>query len=60
MQSVCFEGFMYGSQVLDKDGICAAAVIAELACYLYSKGTTVDGHLATLYQKLVPRCTLLL
>jgi len=44
-------GFMYGSQVLDKDGICAAAVIAELACYLYSKGTTVDAHLTTLYQK---------
>ena len=42
---------MYGPQVLDKDGICAAAVIAELACYLYDQNTTVNAHLQSLYQK---------
>ncbi len=44
---------MYGNQVLDKDGICAAAVMAEMASYLYNENTTVTGHLDALYQRYV-------
>ncbi len=44
-------GFMYGPQVLDKDGICAAAVMGELASYLYNQNMTVTGQLDALYQR---------
>lgn len=37
-------GFMYGPQVLDKDGICAAAVMGELASYLYNQSITLTDQ----------------
>ena len=42
-------GFMFGTTVLDKDGISAAAVMAEYAIWLYSQGKTFDTHLEDLY-----------
>ena len=42
---------MYGTQVLDKDGVCAAAVMAEMASYIYNEKSTVTSHLGTLFQK---------
>ena len=42
---------MYGPQVLDKDGICAAAVVSELASHLYDKGMTLSGQLEHLYSR---------
>ncbi|XP_066935115.1 phosphopentomutase-like [Clytia hemisphaerica] len=44
-------GFMFGTQVLDKDGISAGAIISEMATYLNSKGKTVAEHLEELYQR---------
>ena len=38
-------------QVPDKDGVSAAAVMSELASYLYHEGTTVAGKLEQLYVK---------
>ena len=43
-------GYMYGSTVLDKDGISAAAIMAEYIGWLYSeKGRTLQQHLEDLY-----------
>ena len=42
-------GFMFGTTVLDKDGISAAAVMAEYAIWLYSQGKTFSTHLEELY-----------
>ena len=42
-------GFMFGITVLDKDGISAAAVMAEYAIWLYSQGKTFSTHLEELY-----------
>ena len=42
---------MFGTQVLDKDGISAGAIISEMATYLNSKGKTVTEHLEELYQR---------
>eukprot|EP00794_Sanderia_malayensis_P007083 gene7083-7883_t len=44
-------GFMYGPQVLDKDGICAVAVMAEMASYIYNTNMTVTGQLDALYRR---------
>jgi len=49
---VC-EGFMCGTSVVDKDGISAAAVTAEMTAYLASQGTTVLQHLSHLHDKSV-------
>ena len=38
-------GFMFGTTVLDKDGICAAAVMAEFAAWLYSRDKTFVSQL---------------
>ena len=42
-------GFMFGTTVLDKDGISAAAVMAEYGVWLYSQGKTFKTHLEDLY-----------
>ena len=42
-------GFMFGTTVLDKDGISAAAVMAEYAVWLYSQGMTFSTQLESLY-----------
>ncbi|EDO44486.1 predicted protein [Nematostella vectensis] len=44
-------GFMYGTNVLDKDGISAAAVMAEMATYLDRQGLTLTDQLAKLYER---------
>lgn len=49
---VAFEesiGFCCGDLVNDKDGVCAAAVFAEMANQLYAKNMTVAQHMTTLY-----------
>nr|CAD7463187.1 unnamed protein product [Timema tahoe] len=43
-------GFMYGTAVLDKDGISAGAKLAELACYLQDIGITLSDKLADIYK----------
>ncbi|CAG2066996.1 unnamed protein product, partial [Timema podura] len=43
-------GFMYGTAVLDKDGISAGAKMAELACYLQDIGITLSDKLADIYK----------
>lgn len=42
-------GYMFGTTVLDKDGISAAAVMAEYAGWLYSQGKTFQQQLEELY-----------
>uniref|UniRef100_A0A1I8JFC4 Phosphoglucomutase n=1 Tax=Macrostomum lignano TaxID=282301 RepID=A0A1I8JFC4_9PLAT len=42
-------GFMCGSAVLDKDGVSAAAVCAELVNRVYSEGKTLAAKLAEIY-----------
>lgn len=42
-------GFMFGTTVLDKDGISAAAVMAEFAAWLHSHGKTFSSQLEELY-----------
>ncbi len=44
-------GFMFGDTVLDKDGISAAAVMAEYADWIYSQGLTFKQQLKNLYTK---------
>lgn len=44
-------GFMIGTQVLDKDGISAGAIVSEMASLLYSQGKSVAQQLEELYQK---------
>ena len=44
-------GFMYGSNVLDKDGVSAAAVMAEIIVFLDSvKKITLADQLENIYQ----------
>lgn len=42
---------MCGIHVPDKDGVSAAAHLAELAVYLESKGLTLNGQLQEVYNK---------
>ena len=42
---------MCGTNVLDKDGISAALVAAEMAAYLDDRGITLREQLANIYQK---------
>ncbi|RPD65833.1 phosphoglucomutase first 3 domain-containing protein [Lentinus tigrinus ALCF2SS1-6] len=44
-------GFMFGSQLRDKDGVAASVVFAELAASLQRKGKTASSHLRELYAK---------
>ena len=46
-------GFMYGSTVLDKDGISSLVVAAEYATSLYKNGSNFSEELQKLYQKYV-------
>ncbi|KAH9117377.1 hypothetical protein LEN26_007852 [Aphanomyces euteiches] len=43
-------GFCVGDLVKDKDGVCAAAVFAEMAQQLKKQGLTVHAHLHHLYE----------
>ncbi|XP_029650022.1 phosphoglucomutase-2-like [Octopus sinensis] len=42
-------GFMCGSKVLDKDGVSAAAVIAEMASYVHQAGKNLNDQLEEVY-----------
>ena len=44
-------GFMFGTTVLDKDGISAAAAAAELCSWLYASGKTLSSQLEEIYIK---------
>ena len=46
-------GFMFGTSVLDKDGVSAAACMAELVIYLATQGLTLMSHLDQLYHRLL-------
>ena len=46
-------GFMFGTTVLDKDGISAAAVMAEFAGWLYSQDKSFHSQLEEIYSKWV-------
>ena len=50
-------GFMFGTNVLDKDGISAAVVMAEMAAYLGGHGITLTQQLENLYERY--RCAFL-
>uniref|UniRef100_A0A8C3U073 Phosphoglucomutase 2 like 1 n=1 Tax=Catharus ustulatus TaxID=91951 RepID=A0A8C3U073_CATUS len=43
-------GFMCGTSVLDKDGVSAAVVIAEMATYLQGQGLTLAQKLLDIYE----------
>lgn len=44
-------GFMFGTNVLDKDGISAAVVMAEMASYLNRHGLTLTEQLRNMYKR---------
>ena len=44
-------GYMYGMNVLDKDGISAGPILAAYATKLYSNNTTLQQYLESLYSK---------
>ncbi|KAG5494107.1 hypothetical protein JKF63_01942 [Porcisia hertigi] len=45
-------GFMWGERVMDKDGVTAAVVLADLACYLRKeRQCSLLEHLQSLYQR---------
>ncbi|KAK7195900.1 phosphomannomutase-like protein [Novymonas esmeraldas] len=45
-------GYMWGERVMDKDGVTAAVVVADLACYLRKeKGLSLLEQLQRLYQQ---------
>jgi phosphoglucomutase/phosphopentomutase len=46
-------GYMFGDTVLDKDGISAAAIMAEFAGWLCSQGKTFHQQLEELYLRYV-------
>ncbi|XP_029457929.1 glucose 1,6-bisphosphate synthase isoform X2 [Rhinatrema bivittatum] len=43
-------GFMCGTSVLDKDGVSAAVVVAEMAAYLERKNLTLAQQLINIYE----------
>jgi len=45
-------GYMIGTTCLDKDGISAASVFAEMASELYSKNESVQDYLFKIYSKI--------
>lgn len=46
-------GFMVGTAVLDKDGVSAAAFVAQMATILYEQGLTLNKQLQCLYDRSV-------
>ncbi len=44
-------GFMCGTNVLDKDGVSAAVVAAEMASYLADQDISLKQQLANIYDK---------
>ncbi|XP_070552652.1 phosphopentomutase-like isoform X2 [Ptychodera flava] len=50
-------GFMYGTQVVDKDGISAAVILAEMASYLASKNITLTQQLDDIFKRYGYHCS---
>ncbi|KAG2115516.1 hypothetical protein DEU56DRAFT_932718 [Suillus clintonianus] len=44
-------GYMFGSEIRDKDGVAATMIFAQLAASLRARGTTVNAHLQELYRR---------
>ncbi|KAL4065441.1 hypothetical protein J3A83DRAFT_4135095 [Scleroderma citrinum] len=44
-------GFMFGSEIRDKDGVAATLIFAGLVTKLRQRGLTVKGYLEELYQR---------
>uniref|UniRef100_A0A6M2DLH5 Putative phosphoglucomutase/phosphomannomutase n=1 Tax=Xenopsylla cheopis TaxID=163159 RepID=A0A6M2DLH5_XENCH len=44
-------GFMWGTLVLDKDGVSAATMLATLACYLHDKQKSLNEQLKEIYDQ---------
>lgn len=44
-------GFMFGSEIRDKDGVAATVMFAELVAEVQRRGLTVHGYLDELYQR---------
>ncbi|KAJ7070359.1 hypothetical protein B0H15DRAFT_925818 [Mycena belliarum] len=44
-------GYMFGSEIRDKDGVAATVSFAELATHLRKQGKTVHSHLDELYHR---------
>lgn len=44
-------GYMFGSEIRDKDGVAATMIFAQLAASLRARGTTVSAHLQELYRR---------
>ncbi|KAF5351599.1 hypothetical protein D9758_007163 [Tetrapyrgos nigripes] len=44
-------GFMFGSEVRDKDGVAASVMFAQIAEILHSQGKTVKSYLDELYKR---------
>ena len=48
---MCLAGFMCGTNVLDKDGVSAAAIVAEFASQLYAQNSTLEKQLEAIYAR---------
>ena len=46
-------GFMFGSELRDKDGVAASVVFAEFVASLQRQGKTASSHLKELYERYV-------
>ena len=46
-------GYMFGTTVLDKDGISAAAIMAEYGGWLHTQGLTFREQLNNIYKRSV-------
>lgn len=44
-------GFMFGSDLRDKDGVAASAVFAEFVASLHRQGKTASSRLKELYKQ---------
>ncbi|PCH38295.1 phosphoglucomutase 1 [Wolfiporia cocos MD-104 SS10] len=44
-------GYMFGSEIRDKDGVSASVMFAEMASALHTQGKTASSHLRDLYDR---------
>ncbi|KAL6309167.1 hypothetical protein BKA93DRAFT_860213 [Sparassis latifolia] len=44
-------GYMFGSEIRDKDGVAASVMFAEMAVCLHNQGKTAFSHLQELYER---------
>lgn len=48
---VCVAGYMCCNSVLDKDGVSAAAIAAEMVSYLATKNKALSQQLTSIYEE---------